>query len=96
MFGWLKNLFGSEPVQEPVIPPPLPKAKKIVKRVKTTDTKKVTPEKKTVKVSKKKVIPAVEEKKIEKISKNQEIKVLENTTESTPKRKSRSKKATSN
>ena len=31
MFGWLKSLFGSEPVKEVVIPP-LPKVKKVAKK----------------------------------------------------------------
>jgi hypothetical protein len=33
MFGWLKNLFGSEPVQEPMVLPPLPKTEKVTKKV---------------------------------------------------------------
>ena len=33
MFGWLKSLFGSESTQETVVLPPLPKTKKVTKKV---------------------------------------------------------------
>jgi hypothetical protein len=41
MFGWLKSLFGSETAQEIVVPP-LPKVKKVVKKVTKPTVKEVS------------------------------------------------------
>ena len=55
MFGWLKSLFGAEPVQETVVPPPLPKVKKVSKKAeKKPATKKTAVKTAKAKDSKKK------------------------------------------
>ena len=61
MFGWLKSLFGSEPAQETVVPPPLPpKAKKVEKSSAPKAAKKTAPKTaKAPRVSKKKEDPVV-------------------------------------
>lgn len=54
MFGWLKSLFGSESVQETVVPPLPPKVKKIAKKAeKKPATKKPAVKTAKAKVSKK-------------------------------------------
>jgi len=63
MFGWLKNLFGSEPVQEPVVSVPAPpKVKKVAEK---KATKKAAPKvkaaAKTVRKKKEVVTQPVEE-----------------------------------
>lgn len=66
MFGWLKSLFGSDPVQEVVVPPLPPKVKKISKKAEKTASKsvakKAAPKSKPAKapVKKKEVTPVVE------------------------------------
>lgn len=65
MFGWLKSLFGSESVQE-IIVLPLPKVKKVNKKVEKpaskSAAKKTASKEKTSKkpVKKKEVTPVVE------------------------------------
>lgn len=51
MFGWLKSIFGSEPVQDSVVVPPLPKEKKTVKKADKPAVKKPTTKVKVVKDS---------------------------------------------
>ena len=68
MFGWLKSLFGSEPEQERIVPPPLPskvkKAEKLVSKkiAKKGTVKKETPKAQATKAPRKKkeAAPVVE------------------------------------
>ena len=87
MFGWLKSLFGSAPVQETVVPPPLPKVKKAAKK-----TAKKTVTKPAVKAVTKKTV--TRKKKVEVVPVIDTALVVEPVAESAPKKKSgRPKKA---
>ena len=82
MFGWLKSLFGAEPVQE-VVPPPLPlKVKKTEKLVAKKVVKKEAPKIKATKAPKKK-------KEVEVVS----VAIQEEALVEEPKKKGRPKKA---
>lgn len=50
MFGWLKSLFGSEPEQERIVPPPLPSKVRKAEKLVAKKVSKRAPKKKNVEV----------------------------------------------
>lgn len=104
MFGWLKSMFGSEPEEQRIVPPPLPskvkKAEKIVSKKiskKTAAKKEVSkteePKKETVKT---KVVKKETSKTKAKTPKNEEViqPIVDTEIVASKKKGSRSKKNT--